>query len=353
MNIMKNKIKNLSVFALLAAACVSMLAGCGSKKVSEGYWVLKQVSEDKETVKGSDLKDYGLEEAYIVTEKNGEGYAVLFGIPSELKINEEKGNIELETGKVDYTVSGKKLTLSDANLTMVFEKSKEDAPEKPKAVSKNDSKKESGNESKSESKEDSFWGDRSDSETENNEESTSADDGSYNLSYSNPREFFEGKWYGWMKIDARTDFWKQIDGQVYDAVCSVEMKDDNFGTVTIWDAYSSYEEPFAKVDVVVNDQGSDPKKGLMCDDNSGFFLDGNFDMNNKWTIDPGQFEWSNYMMIASTYVDGNGQEAMDYVFHFKKWGDDWSDFSQKPPHYDWYKKLIDAGEPMPDKIPEN
>lgn len=359
---MKNKIKNLSVYALLAAACVSMLAGCGSKKVSEGYWVLKEVSEDKETVKGDALEDYGLEESYIVTEKNGEGYAVLFGIPTELKINEDKGNIELETGKADYKVSGKKLTLSDSNMTMVFEKSKEDAPKKPKKVSllsysagsgKKDSKKDSKKGSKEETGEEDYWDDEGDTGSETEEESKSSNDDPFNLSYKNPREFFEGDWYGWLKIDARTDFWKQIDGEVYDAVCRVEMKDDNFGTVTIWDAYSSYEEPFAKVDIVVNDKGTDPKKGLMCDDNSGFFLDGDFDMHNSWTVDPGAFEWSNYMMIASTYVDGNEQEAMDYVFHFKKWGDDWSDFSQKPPHYDWYKKLIDAGEPMPDKIPED
>ena len=329
--IMKNHIVRITVCSLAFAALAAVLSGCGSNKVSEGYWVLSEVTEGKETVKGKDLDDYGLEEAYIVTEKNGSGYAVLFGIPADFAINEEKGNMKFESGKVDYSLSGDKLTLADSNITMVFKKSKEDVPEKPRDIG---------------------FGKDTVASAEDSQSSEQTDKGPLDLTYSNPREYFEGDWYGWMKIDARTDFWKKIDGEVYDAVCKVEMKDDEHAKVTIWDAYSSYDEPFAQVDCFVSAMGSDPKKGMMYSDTTGFFLDGNF-KENSWTIDPGSFEWSNYMMIASTYVDGSGVDAMDYVFHFKKWGDDWSDFSQRPPHYDWYKKLIDAGEAMPATIPEN
>jgi len=351
--IMKNHIVRITVCSLVIAASIVMLAGCGSKKVSEGYWVLSEVREGKETVKEKDLDDYGLEEAYIVTEANGSGYAVLFGIPADFAINEDKGSMSFESGKVDYSLSGDKLTLADSNISMVFEKSKDDAPAKPRDIgfgkdtvaSSEDAQ--SSKQEKTESADEAFAQKADDN---NKEEETSKDP--LDLSYSNPREYFEGDWYGWMKVDARTDFWKKIDGEVYDAVCRVEMKDDEHAKVTIWDAYSSYEEPFAQVDCYVTAMGSDPQKGMMYSDTTGFFLDGNF-KENSWTIDPGSFEWSNYMMIASTYVDGSSVEAMDYVFHFKKWGDDWSDFSQRPPHYDWYKKLIDAGEAMPDKIPEN
>lgn len=358
MNNMKDRLKRLSVTALAFAAAAAVLTGCGSKKVSEGYWVLSEISDGEEKAKGDYLEDYGLEDAYIVTEEAGEGYAVLFGIPAEFEINEDKGNFEFETGNVSYKLSGKKLTLADSNVTLVFEKSKEDAPDKPENValassSQGGSQK---NDKPAEEKDDKDEDEDADTDTdpgEDEDEDKGSDDGPYDLSYNNPREYFEGDWYGWLTIDARTDFWKEIDGEVYDAVCRVEMKDDNFGTVTIWDAFSSYDDPFAKVDVVVNEDGTDPKKGCMTDDNSGFFLDGDFDMHNKWYIDPGATNWSNYMMIASTYVDGEQKEAMDYVFHFKKWGDDWSDFPQRPPHYDWYMKQIEAGNPMPDTIPED
>ncbi len=352
MNNMKDRLKRLSVTALAFAAAAAVLTGCGSEKVSEGYWVLSEISDSEEKAKGDALEDYGLEEAYIVTEDNGEGYAVLFGIPADFEINEDKGNFEFETGKVNYKISGKKLTLADSNVTMVFEKSKEDAPQKPEEVAL------SGNTQTGSGKDD-FTVDGDDDEAEDTDEAeeeiedTDTNDGSYDLSYSNPREYFEGDWYGWMTVTGRNDFWKQIDGEMYDVMCKVEMKDDNFGTVTIFDAGMPYENPIARVDVVVNDSGVDPKKGYMTDDNSGFFLDGDFDMHNKWDIDPGVFDWSNYMMIAGTYVDGNEEDAMDYVFHFKKWGDDWSDFSQKPPHFDWYKKLIDEGKPMPAAPPED
>lgn len=352
---MKNlylQIERLTV-PVLALIFVSLaLTGCGSKRVSEGYWELSEVSEGKTAVKGDDLEEYGLEEAYIVTEDNKEGYAVLFGIPADFEINEEKGDFKFETGKVSYKLSGKNLTLADSNITMVFKKSKEDAPKKPEEAAISGSFR--TDPGKDEVKADRV-ADTPENEVENEDKKDGKDtkDGSYDLSYNNPREYFEGDWYGWMTIDGRTDFWKQIDGEVYDMMCKVEMDDDNFGTVTIFDAGMPYEEPMARVKVVVNDSGADPKKGYMTDDNSGFFLDGDFDMHNKWDIDPGVYDWSNYMMIAGTYVDGSEEDAMDYVFHFKKWGDDWSDFPQKPPHFDWYKKLIDAGEPMPAAPPED
>ena len=363
--IMKNRISRITIFALALAAFASVLAGCGNK-VSEGYWILKQVSEGEETVKGDDLEDYGLDEAYIVTKKDGEGYAVLFGIPVDLEIDEDKSTIEFETGKVDYEISGSKLTLADSNISMVFEKSKDDAPKKPKEVALADYKKsgsEEGGSKKSESSLESEFGKKlsegKDSAGKDDEwdfgdddEDTGSNSGPYKLSYSNPREYFEGDWYGWMTIDGRTDFWKQIDGEVYDAMCRVEMDDDTFGTLTIWDAGMPYSDPMARMPIIVSDKGSNPKIGMIQSDAGGYFLDGEV-TNTTWASDPGALDWSNYMMIAATYTDGEGVDAMDYVFHFKKWGDDWSDFYQKPPHFDWYKKLIDAGEPMPDAPPED
>ena len=106
MNNMKDRLKRLTVCALVSVAVAVILTGCGSDKITEGYWVLSEVKEGDKTVKGKDLDEYGLEEAYIVTEKNGSGYAVLFGIPADFAINEENGNVKFETGKVEYSVSG-------------------------------------------------------------------------------------------------------------------------------------------------------------------------------------------------------------------------------------------------------
>jgi hypothetical protein len=358
--IMKNHSVRITVCALAIAASMAMLTGCGGKKVSEGYWQLKQISEGKETVKGDDLEEYGLEEAYIVTEKSGEGYAVLFGIPVNFEVNEDKGNFEFSTGKVDYKVSGKKLTLADSNVTMVFEKSKDDAPAKPAEVALAGYSQGGGSSDDIPANLDFDWGTGEEDDTEKTddkwdfgvEEDENTSDGPYKLSYSNPREYFEGDWYGWMTISARTDFWKEIDGEVYDAMCKVEMDDDTFGTLTIFDAGMPYEKPIARMPIIVAEDGVNPKIGRIQSDDGGFFLDGKVG-NTTWESDPGATDWKNYMMIAATYVDGNEVEAMDYVFHFKKWGDDWSDFSQKPPHYDWYKKLIDKGEPMPAAPPED
>ena len=216
MNNMKDRLKRLSVTALAFAAAAAVLTGCGSKKVSEGYWVLSEISDSEEKAKGDALEDYGLEEAYIVTEDNGEGYAVLFGIPADFEINEDKGNFEFETGKVNYKISGKKLTLADSNVTMVFEKSKEDAPQKPEEVAL------SGN-TQTESGKDDFTVDGDDDEAEDTDEAeeesedTDTNAGLYNLSYSNPREYFEGDWYGWMTVTG-VSFSKRTFGRILQAM---------------------------------------------------------------------------------------------------------------------------------------
>ena len=60
---MKDRLRNAAVCILAVSATAAVLTGCGGKKVSEGYWVLTQVSEGKETVDNDDLEDYGLEDA--------------------------------------------------------------------------------------------------------------------------------------------------------------------------------------------------------------------------------------------------------------------------------------------------
>ena len=359
------KISKNHIICFLFVLIAATLAGCGSSGyIPEGYWKLVEITEDDKTVKDAELTDYGLDDAYISMAYDGDpssGCAVIFGVPRTFTCFKDEGYLAFpSTGKVNYAYKGKKLALADKNVTMIFEKSKDKAPaipEEPDYISFeiNGGSKEvkadagsaagsidsgSGSETGSDSAE-AFIGGRS--------QESGEDEGGDDTATGS---FFEGNWYGWMTIDGRTDFWKQINGEVYDAMCEVKMKDAEHATVTIWDAGMPYESPIARVDVTVSDKGSDPKKGVMISETNGFFLDGNFN-NNSWYIDPGQFEWSDYMMIASTYVDGDGVDAMDYVFHFKKWGDDWSDFSQKPPHFNWYKKLIDAGEPMPDTIPED
>ncbi len=363
MNIIKNQFKRIAVPALMLVFSALALAGCG-KKVSEGYWELSEITEGKTTVHEKALEDYGLDESYIVTEKNGDGYAVLFGIPADFTTNTDKGTMAFETGNVEYKLSGlvgKKLVLSDKNVTMVFKKSKDDAPQKPAAVSlsnpsSEDSSKvdellaDAGKQEQSQSLAEDDWWNQGEWASEIGGDSGS-EDGPYKLSYNSPREYFEGNWYGWWKLDPRTDFWKQLDGDVFDVLCKVEMQDDTFGVMTLWDAGMPYENPIARMPVIVSDKGYDPKIGEMQSDAGGKFLDGEV-TNTTWSTDPGTYDWKNYMMITGTYIDGNGNEAFDYVFHLKKWGDDWSDFSQKPPQFSWYEKEIEAGNPMPDTLPE-
>ncbi len=352
---MKTKIKGFSVCALVCVA-FALLTGCGGK-VSEGYWVLTEVTEGKETVKDTDLEDYGLDNAYLVTDEDGDGYAVLFDVPVDFEIDTEDGTMEFFTGTVDYKISGKKLTLSDSNLTMVFEKSKLDAPEKPEELALLYYTPELSKRAEEEGLTD-FFAEADDDEEEDEDgeddwdfgDDDEEDDSDGGSPAASPREYFEGDWYGWWSIDGRTDFWKQLDGQMFDILCEVKMKDDTHGTITLWDTEMTYDEPIAKVDVEVANYASDENIGALTSV-KGTFLDGKI-KEGDWYIDPGMLGFSDYMLISATYVDGDGVDAMDYAFHLKKWGADWDDFPTPPPSIDWYEDLVDNGEPMPDSVPE-
>ena len=338
MNIIKrNRVLNKAVMPALALAISALsLSGCGND-ISEGYWELSEATEGKKTVKSDELEEYGLDGSYIVTGKNGDGYAVFFDIPADFQTDEDKGVMTFATGKVDYKASGSKLTLEDSNITLVYKKSKDDAPPRPE-----DTDYALGGSVQS-------FEDDEDTAGDSRAGDVGKDDN--DMSYSSPHEFFEGDWYGWWQLSARKKFWKDYDGEIYDVMCEVKMDDDTSGTMTLWDAGMPYDEPIARMPVTVSNKGYDPQIGSMQPDNGGQFLDGEV-TESSWFADPGVYDWKNYMMIAGTYIDGDGDEAFDYVFHLKKWGDDWSDFSQKPPQFAWYQKQIKAGKPMPDTLPE-
>ncbi len=313
MNNFRYMLKMLSV-SVLTVAAAAVMTGCGSSKLPEGYWKLCEVTEGKETVKEDDLSEYGLEETYVVSDDSGNGYAVIFGSSADFTADTEDGTLGFNTGDVSYSVSGKKLTLADSKLKMVFEKSKDDAPAKPAAVAASAaSPSASGAASRPENV------------------------------VSDPDNFFAGDWYGWWTIDSNTDFWNDLDGEMFDVLCEVKMNDDETGVLTLWDAEMPYNEPIARVNVRLSD-------GMLVSED-GFFLDGQIGQST-WMLMPEANGISDYMMITSHYIDGDGEDAMTYTFHLKKWGASWDDFGTLPPQYDWYESMVDAGESMPDTLPE-
>lgn len=336
---MRGKIKSLLTLTLLGVMGVC-LGGCGSSKPSEGYFTLSEVREGEETVKEKDLDDYGLEDAYIVVDKKGNGYAVLFGVPVQFECNEKEGTLTFDTGDVAYAASGKEITLSDQNISMTFKKSKEDAPEEPYAVALADyafageqggiDKSDVGNPGKKPGAHQLGGDPETDGPDFGETESV------------NPEEFFAGDWYGWWTIEnTQTDFWDQLNGETFDIMAEVKVNGTGEGTLTLWDL--KYTDPIAKADVSFSETD-----GTMISE-SGTFMDDKIG-NSDWIISPGNYE--DYMQIAAPCNDADGNHIFDYVIHLKKWGASWDDFGLYPPSYEWYQELVDGGNSMPDAVPE-
>lgn len=325
--------------AALSLAALA-LSGCGSSKLKEGYWKLVKVAEDDETVKEKDLEDYGLDDAYIVVEDDDdEGYAVFFGIPADFSCDPDKGELKFDTGKVSYKASGNTLTLADENITMTFEKSKDDAPKKPSTISVTNSVDSSDEKSSS----------------EDSGKSTSSSELSYTRQAARPisdnldtEKYYDGDWYGWWTITGITDSWKELNGEKYDIMGEILLDDDGTGIVTLWDADYSYDDPIALVTVMTEESVFGDIPCLVS--TGGYFLDNEIEAGD-WNIDASFMGRSNYLEISSSYKE-DGEDAMLYDMTMKKWGDTWDDVNSKPPLFDWYLDLVDKGESMPDALPK-
>ena len=342
-----------------------ILSGCGKAGLPKGYWTLYSIEEKGKLVEEDDLADYGLDDAYVVVDKDGSGYAVLFGIPSDFSCDRDESCFDFDgLGSVDYGISGKELTLADENVTMIFKKSREDEPEKPEArelvsytiVSEDNSSSEysaeNGSSDGSDAESSASSGSKKGlSKLLSEDDDTESDTSGNVLDADNPYDFFNGDWFGYWTIDAHKDIYKPYDGEKFDVLCRIDMNDDHkTGTMRLWDyGEYSYEHPFSEVEISVRDGLDRNIKAITSE--SGYFSEDEIE-HADWIIDPGLYDASNYILVDARYTDSNGDLAYYYYIHLKKWGADWDDLDDKPLRYDWYKDLIDKGEKMPDEIPE-
>ncbi|MBQ9442787.1 MAG: hypothetical protein IJU43_00655 [Lachnospiraceae bacterium] len=340
MNFFDTGFKRPVICAMFCVGMAALLSGCGSS-IPEGYWTLTAMTEGDEKVEEDDLEDYGLDDAYISTDDDGSGYVVLFDVPSSFECDEDESVLEFDSGDVSYKISGKKLILEDKNVSMTFKKSKEDAPKKPKNVS---------------AVAYSVAGSGSDSDSGSSSSIASAGSDMADIMSGNSGsgsaavEFFEGDWYGYWTLNAWDDYWEPYEGDNYDILCEIKMNDDGeTGQMILWDAAMPYDSPIAQVDISTR-AGLDPNIGGLCSE-GGYFLDDELE-HADWLIDPGIYDYSDYIQVDAYYYDTKGEMAMSYEIHLKKWGADWSDHDPLPPQYDWYKDLVDKGESMPDNLPE-
>ncbi len=328
--IIQGKGKRAFCLCVAAALMSVMLTGCGSSRISDGYYVLDGIKEKNHTVKGDALKEYGLDGSYLCME-DGKGYIVLLDTPEDVSFNKDTKALSASFGDVSVSSSGKKVTLSDSTVKLDFVKSKDEAPSKP---SYPDVPKAGGSSFAAAGK--SGDGD----ESGGGSDVTFKEPGSSGAASGDEdmMSFWNGYWFGYWTLSAWHSDYKKMEGHKFPVLGVTTLDESGSGTMYLWDnEYNVANVAFSNNGTGLTDKGTMISEG-------GVFWDGDNIGHADWRIDPGQNPHDGYIWITGRgYYEGD--LVYDYEIHLVKWGYRWEDFdsSELPDEYDWYIQQLDNG----------
>lgn len=166
-------------------------------------------------------------------------------------------------------------------------------------------------------------------------------------------EWWDGDWYGLWIITSGTDYHDGYDGYFWDCCVTIETEADLTGCLTLWDEDNEigYSDPDVRVEVSFNSAGVGAH-GTMFSEIGDFY--GASVGHADWIVDPGLEKVDDFLWIDGTYEDADG--SFNYEIYLRPWGVLWDDITDDvidysnplPGLYDWYAKLVNAGQPMPE-----
>ena len=162
------------------------------------------------------------------------------------------------------------------------------------------------------------------------------------------RDWWNGDWYGWWIMTGCWGNYEDMEGMWWDLCGTIDIGEDNMGTVILWDEDYTESEPMAAAAVSLSELGTGEFGTLMSED--GWFTDITLE-HADWIVDPGLAVYPDMVHIDGYYE--NGDDEFTYDIYLRPWGSYWDDVAEEqlPGLYDdWYLPLIEAGEPMPDSI---
>ena len=161
-------------------------------------------------------------------------------------------------------------------------------------------------------------------------------------------DWWNGDWYGWWSAENSQG---QFPESWWDAFAEIEVMNDGSVYMALWDEDYERNDPIAEVAFRFEEGATDLGRLVST---SGYFY--GMDIGEgDWVIDPDDVIVEKAILIDSHYTDDTGED-FDFGVLLRPWGTDWSDMDEEDLPYfynNWYLPLIEAGEPMPDKIPED
>ena len=146
-------------------------------------------------------------------------------------------------------------------------------------------------------------------------------------------------------------YYEGWDDLRWDVCGTIEIDQDNMGTLILWDEDYTQDDPMANAAVSLSPEGTTTNGTLTSE--GGWFTD--IALNHAdWIVDPGEMAVDHAICISGTYE--NGEDVFSYEIYLRPWGTIWDedvvDEDLPGRYYDWYLPLIEAGEEMPKLIPD-
>ena len=163
-----------------------------------------------------------------------------------------------------------------------------------------------------------------------------------------PREWWNGDWYGWWIMTGCWGYYEDMEGEWWDVCGTIDIGEDGTGTVLLWDEDYTKSAPMASASVSLNEAGTSELGTMMSED--GWFTDIALE-HADWIVDPGLLDYPNMIHISGYYE--NGDDEFTYDIYLRPWGTYWDDVTEEDLpyyYYDWYLPLIEADVAMPDSI---
>ena len=161
-------------------------------------------------------------------------------------------------------------------------------------------------------------------------------------------DWWNGDWYGWWMMTGCSGYYEDMEGDWWDICGTIDIGDDNIGTVVLWDEDYTKDDPMVSASVSLSEAGTGEYGTMMSE--GGWFTD--IDLGHAdWIVDPGLLDYEDMIHIDGYYE--NGDDAFFYDIYLRPWGTYWDDMdAEDMPYYydDWYLPLIGAGKSMPGSI---
>ena len=157
-------------------------------------------------------------------------------------------------------------------------------------------------------------------------------------------ERFAGDWYGWWRMQNTRGDWAHMYGYYWDCLCQIRETEEGGLSLLLWDEDMTKDDWLAQAALVL-DYGEPQLK-------EGRFLDRALAAED-WDMRVTRDENGTLLTIRGKY-EAVGKGGFSYEIELRPWGSRWDVPADEQPYYytDWYLPLIEAGEGMPDALPE-